>query len=163
MVTTNDEAVWRAMWAYMDHGKSYAGVYERQHPRVSAGCTSASAPTGACWRYRPPSFASSCGVWASGRGSAQPTRRPSFRPAAVRAPELQVGSVHAYYNCYGYVQVQHLAIGWGRDRIVDVVNARGVPAIRVPAPKSIWSRGLRTPRIGRHNDCRRHTNSAKVV
>ena len=32
MVTTNDEAVWRAMWAYKDHGKSWAAVYERQHP-----------------------------------------------------------------------------------------------------------------------------------
>ena len=32
MVTTQDEALWRAMWAYKDHGKSYAAVYERQHP-----------------------------------------------------------------------------------------------------------------------------------
>ena len=31
MVTTNDEAVWRAMWAYKDHGKSWAAVYEREH------------------------------------------------------------------------------------------------------------------------------------
>ena len=32
MVTTNDEALWRTMWAYKDHGKSYAAVYEREHP-----------------------------------------------------------------------------------------------------------------------------------
>ena len=32
MVTTNDETLWRAMWAYKDHGKSYAAVYERAHP-----------------------------------------------------------------------------------------------------------------------------------
>ena len=32
MVTTNDEALWRAMWAYKDHGKSWAAVYEREHP-----------------------------------------------------------------------------------------------------------------------------------
>jgi len=31
MVTTNDEALWRAMWAFKDHGKSYEAVYERQH------------------------------------------------------------------------------------------------------------------------------------
>jgi len=31
MVTTNDEALWRTMWAYKDHGKSYAAVYERTH------------------------------------------------------------------------------------------------------------------------------------
>lgn len=32
MVTTSDEALWRRMWAYKDHGKSYEAVYERQHP-----------------------------------------------------------------------------------------------------------------------------------
>lgn len=32
MVTTNDEALWRSMWAFKDHGKSYEAVYERQHP-----------------------------------------------------------------------------------------------------------------------------------
>lgn len=32
MVTTNHEALWRAMWSYKDHGKSYEAVYERQHP-----------------------------------------------------------------------------------------------------------------------------------
>ncbi len=32
MVTCNDETLWRAMWAYKDHGKSYSAVYEREHP-----------------------------------------------------------------------------------------------------------------------------------
>lgn len=32
MVTTNDETLWRSMWAYKDHGKSYNAVYERKHP-----------------------------------------------------------------------------------------------------------------------------------
>jgi dTDP-4-amino-4,6-dideoxygalactose transaminase len=31
MVTTNDETLWRSMWSYKDHGKSYAAVYEREH------------------------------------------------------------------------------------------------------------------------------------
>jgi dTDP-4-amino-4,6-dideoxygalactose transaminase len=32
MVTTNDNALWRAMWSFKDHGKSYEAVYERRHP-----------------------------------------------------------------------------------------------------------------------------------
>ena len=32
MVTTNDEALWRVMWSFKDHGKSYEAVYERKHP-----------------------------------------------------------------------------------------------------------------------------------
>jgi dTDP-4-amino-4,6-dideoxygalactose transaminase len=31
MVTTNDESLWRKMWAYKDHGKSYEAVYEREY------------------------------------------------------------------------------------------------------------------------------------
>ena len=32
MVTTNDEALWKAMWSYKDHGKNYDSVYHKQHP-----------------------------------------------------------------------------------------------------------------------------------
>src|SRR5699024_12842638 len=32
MVTTNDEALWRKMWSFNDHGNSYEAVYEREHP-----------------------------------------------------------------------------------------------------------------------------------
>src|SRR3546814_6091207 len=32
MVTTNDKALWKRMWAYKDHGKSWDAVYEREHP-----------------------------------------------------------------------------------------------------------------------------------
>jgi len=38
MVTTNDESLWREMWAYKDHGKSYEAVYEREHPEGLDGC-----------------------------------------------------------------------------------------------------------------------------
>src|SRR5699024_9045972 len=31
MVTTNDETLWKAMWAYKDHGKSWDAVYNRTH------------------------------------------------------------------------------------------------------------------------------------
>lgn len=32
MVTTNDEALWSAMWSFKDHGKNYDAVFNRQHP-----------------------------------------------------------------------------------------------------------------------------------
>src|SRR5690554_7885412 len=31
MVTTNDTALWKKMWALKDHGKSWDAVYEREH------------------------------------------------------------------------------------------------------------------------------------
>jgi len=32
MLTTNNESLWRKAWAFKDHGKSYAAVYEKEHP-----------------------------------------------------------------------------------------------------------------------------------
>lgn len=31
MITCNDDALWRKMWAFKDHGKSFEAVYERDH------------------------------------------------------------------------------------------------------------------------------------
>src|SRR5690606_22863453 len=36
-------------------------------------------------------------------------------------------SQHAAYKCYVFVEPEHLASGWSRDRIVQEINARGVP------------------------------------
>lgn len=32
MVTCSDPELWKRMWAFKDHGKSWEAVYERQHP-----------------------------------------------------------------------------------------------------------------------------------
>jgi len=32
MVTTNDESLWKKMWAYKDHGKSWDAIYQKEHP-----------------------------------------------------------------------------------------------------------------------------------
>ena len=32
MVTVDDEELWKKMWSYKDHGKSWEAVYEREHP-----------------------------------------------------------------------------------------------------------------------------------
>ncbi len=37
------------------------------------------------------------------------------------------GCVHAHYKCYVYVKPEQLKQGWTRDRIIDEINALGVP------------------------------------
>jgi dTDP-4-amino-4,6-dideoxygalactose transaminase len=32
MVTTNSEALWKKMWAFKDHGKSWDAIYNKEHP-----------------------------------------------------------------------------------------------------------------------------------
>ncbi|MNV65311.1 DegT/DnrJ/EryC1/StrS aminotransferase family protein [compost metagenome] len=50
---------------------------------------------------------------------------------AVRVPAFveqdAAGSAHAHYKCYVYVQPEKLATGWSRDRIVEAIQAHGVP------------------------------------
>ncbi len=32
MITTNDETLWKKMWEYKDHGKSWDSIYNKEHP-----------------------------------------------------------------------------------------------------------------------------------
>ena len=32
MVTTNNESLWKSMWSYKDHGKSWDAIYKKKHP-----------------------------------------------------------------------------------------------------------------------------------
>jgi dTDP-4-amino-4,6-dideoxygalactose transaminase len=132
MVTVNDEQLWRDMWAYKDHGKSYAAVYERQHP---PGFRWLHESFGTNWRMLEMQAVigriqlKRLAGWTQQRTAyARAILEACRGQAAVRVPEPPAGSVHAYYKCYVYVQPQHLAAGWSRDRIVETINARGVPA-----------------------------------
>ena len=143
MVTTNDEALWRAMWAYKDHGKSYAAVYEKQHP---PGFRWLHESFGTNWRMLEMQAAIGriqlrrMADWTTRRTAHAMAILAACRPhAAVRVPAFgcnhvcsancaeRSGCAHAHYKCYVYVQPDHLAPSWSRDRIVEAINAQGVP------------------------------------
>lgn len=131
MVTTNDEALWRAMWSFKDHGKSYAAVYEREH---APGFRWLHESFGTNWRMLEMQAAvgriqlQRMADWAATR-----TRYAEQIWAACEAcPALHVPAVpadvrHAHYKCYVYVHPEKLAAGWSRDRIVEAINALEVP------------------------------------
>ena len=132
MVTVNDEQLWRDMWAYKDHGKSYAAVYERQHP---PGFRWLHESFGANWRMLEMQAVigriqlKRLTGWTQQRTAhAQAILNACRGQAVVRVVEPPAGSVHAYYKCYVYMQPERLAAGWSRDRIVETITARGVPA-----------------------------------
>jgi dTDP-4-amino-4,6-dideoxygalactose transaminase len=136
MVTTRDEALWRAMWAYKDHGKSWAAVYEREHP---PGFRWLHESFGTNWRML--EMQAVIGRIQLGRMADWTARRTahaqSIRAALLRfagergvvrvpVPEGE-GTQHAWYKLYAYVRPENLAPGWTRDRIVAEINALGVP------------------------------------
>ncbi|MGJ7575233.1 DegT/DnrJ/EryC1/StrS family aminotransferase [Variovorax sp. RB2P76] len=135
MVTTNDEALWRAMWQYKDHGKSYEAVYERKHP---PGFRWVHESFGTNWRMLEMQAVigriqlQRMAEWTAVRTRYAQALWAVARPhAAVRVPDFSAncaaGSAHAHYKCYVYVQPERLAPGWNRDRIAETVLANGVP------------------------------------
>ena len=134
MVTTNDEALWRTMWEYKDHGKSHEAVYERQHP---PGFRWLHESFGTNWRML--EMQAVIGRIQLGRMPEWTARRTANAHAilaackshaAVRVPTLPEGVVHAYYKCYVYIEPASLAAGWTRDRIVEAIQAHGVPCFQ---------------------------------
>jgi dTDP-4-amino-4,6-dideoxygalactose transaminase len=143
MVTCNDEALWRAMWSYKDHGKSYAAVYNREHP---PGFRWLHESFGTNWRMTEMQAAigriqlGRMKAWTDARTANAMAIREALLPFAgeggvVRVPEMRCGECdapacscqHAYYKFYAYVRLENLASGWSRDRIVEEINVRGVP------------------------------------
>lgn len=152
MVTTNDEALWRAMWSYKDHGKSYEAVYERQH---QPGFRWLHESFGTNWRMLEIQAVigriqlKRMASWTAQRQAHAAALVAALQPFAgangpVRLPRLgcagcpgggneggaqpcATGCAHAYYKFYAYVRPDNLAQGWNRDRIIDAINAQGVP------------------------------------
>lgn len=145
MLTCNDEGLWRAIWSYKDHGKSYAAVYERDHPPgfrwlhesigTNGRMTEMQAAIGRLQlRYM--------ADWSAARTANASAIREALLPLAgesgvVRVPELGCSAcpavgcdtcscVHAYYKYYAFIRPENLANGWSRDRIVTEVNSCGV-------------------------------------
>jgi dTDP-4-amino-4,6-dideoxygalactose transaminase len=143
MVTTNDEALWRAMWSFKDHGKSYEAVYERQHP---PGFRWLHESFGTNWRMLEMQAVIGriqlrrMSNWAAARKRNAGAIWSACRDfPALRVPQVKcvnclgsclannAGCEHAHYKCYVYVAPERLAAGWTRDKIIEAINAQGVP------------------------------------
>lgn len=161
MVATNDQVLWRRMWSFKDHGKSYEAVYERKHP---PGFRWLHEDFGTNWRML--EMQAVIGRiqlrrmldWTEQRQANAALLAAALQPFSVengpvRVPQLgcevvasrddvgvcktgcgsaganpcNKGCVHGQYKFYAYVRPQNLVSGWNRDRIIDAINAEGVP------------------------------------
>jgi dTDP-4-amino-4,6-dideoxygalactose transaminase len=127
MVTTSDESLWRKMWAYKDHGKSYEAVYERDHPK------------GFRWMHE--SFGTNWRITAmqAAIGRIQLKRMPDWHRKrlnnansiwnaakqckGLRVPDIPDYIEHAAYKCYVFVKGDIDL----RDKMMMEINEKGVP------------------------------------
>lgn len=131
MVTTNDEALWKKMWAFKDHGKSYDAVYHKEH---APGFRWLHESFGTNWRMTELQGAvgriqlKRMPEWHEKRiDNAKQIWNCAEKIPALRVPKIPEEITHAAYKCYLFVEPAQLKEGWDRDRIIDEINTRGVP------------------------------------
>lgn len=131
MLTTSDDDLWARAWAFKDHGKSYEAVYLRQHP------------PGYRWLHESFGTNGRLTEMQSAIGRIQLQRLPEsvhtrrqlagllnerFRQIPALRVTIPPGELtHSYYKYYVFLRNEHLREGWTRQRIVDAVNAEGIP------------------------------------
>ena len=127
MVTTNDPTLWKKMWSYKDHGKSWEAVYEREHGPgfrwlhesfgTNGRMTEIQAVIGRIQLARMAEWhklrSENLGrIWSACR-----------KLSALRVPDVPEHMEHGAYKCYVFVKPEKLRSGWCRDRLLmEIVN-----------------------------------------
>lgn len=131
MVTTNDRELWSRMWSFKDHGKSWQAVYEREHP---PGFRWLHESFGTNWRMMEVQAAIGriqlrrMADWQAQRlKNARAIWSAASAFGCLRVPAVENEVTHAAYKCYVFVEPERLRQGWSRDRILNEINALGVP------------------------------------
>lgn len=130
-VTTNNPDLWRKMWEYKDHGKSYDAVFNKKHPD---GFRWLIGSFGTNWRMTEmQAVLGTRGLeklpeWTIARNrNAAALVSALSRFKCVRTPVPPKDTTHAYYKFYCFVRPNLLKSGWSRDRIEKEISAAGVP------------------------------------
>jgi dTDP-4-amino-4,6-dideoxygalactose transaminase len=139
MVTTNSKNLWKKMWEYKDHGKSYNTVYNKKHPD---GFRWLHESFGTNWRMT--EIQASIGRIQLQKMNAWTKKRNQNQNAIwkncesldlIRTPEFNKkswkffheGNIHAAYKCYVFINENILKPGWSRDKVIKEITKLGVP------------------------------------
>ena len=131
MLVLNDEGLWKKAWAYKDIGRSYDAVYGREH---APGFRWLTESFGTNWRMTEMQAAigrvqlRKLPVWVERRraNAAILTRFFELLPG-LRVTPAPENIYHSYYKYYVFVDPARLREGWDRNRIMNEVNAAGIP------------------------------------
>src|SRR5581483_10554892 len=123
--------IWETIWSLKDHGKSYEAAFERNHP---PGFRWLHESFGTNWRMLEIQAAigriqlSKLSEWIQLRQRNASLLTTHFKKiSAFRITEPANNIYHAYYKYYVFVNPEKLKSDWNRDRIMQAINAEGVP------------------------------------
>jgi dTDP-4-amino-4,6-dideoxygalactose transaminase len=131
MLVTDSRELWEKAWSYKDHGKSYAAVFERDHPfgfrwlhesfGTNGRITEMQSAIGRLQLRKLPQWLAlrrhNASLLSQGL-SAVPGLRLALPPAH---------SEHAYYKYYAFIRPEILRPGWNLERMLEALNAEGIP------------------------------------
>jgi dTDP-4-amino-4,6-dideoxygalactose transaminase len=131
MVTTNSAELWNTMWSLKDHGKSYKAVHDEEY---APGFRWLHESFGTNWRLT--EMQSAVGRialrklpgWVSVRRKYAQLLTDKFAVLPglrVTVPPKHIE--HAYYKYYAFMRPEVLRPEWTRDRIIEAINAEGIP------------------------------------
>jgi len=131
MLVLDDEKAWERAWAYKDIGRSYDATYRREH---ASGFRWVTESFGTNWRMTEMQAAI---------GRIQIRRLPGWveqRRAHAHALNSRLADTpgirltvppdtvfHSYYRYYIFLETAQLKPDWSRNRLMDEINASGVP------------------------------------
>ncbi len=133
MFVTNNESTWRKAWMYKDHGKHYESMMQRsvndkskfQWVHNSFGSnlrmTEMQAAIGLLQLNK-------LDAWLEQRRKNADILTNCFaKVPALRITKPGNNIAHAYYKYYAFIRPPKLKPGWSRDKIIQAINAEGVP------------------------------------
>jgi len=133
MLVTNNQALWRDAWAFKDHGKDFETVFHRAHP---PGFRWLHGSFGTNWRMTEIQSAIGRAVLPKVTGWVEKRRENAacLATTLLHIPGLSFHTpppevYHAYYRFYVELDIDRLATGWTRDRVMSAIAAEGVPCL----------------------------------
>lgn len=133
MITTNDDELFRKVWEMKDHGKSREAVFEREHPPgfrwlheslgTNARMTGMQAAIGLKQLDKLEDW-----LDARRRNAEYLLERFKDHPA-LEIPRPPAHIRQAWYKFYAFVRPEALREGWTRDRLLEALQAEGVPGL----------------------------------
>ena len=138
IITFKDEDAYQRAWAYRDHGRSFEKAHEAHVGEASSQFKWLNDTFGT--NARMTEVQGAMGLVALGELDAWLERRARNAQVLIDAMTeldgidpvvlpawLAEDSAQAYYRLYARIEPEKLAEGWSRDRIIDALNAEGVP------------------------------------
>lgn len=134
LLALDDDAAFTRAWEYKDHGKSLAKLNDAEFMAARSAFKWIHDSFGS--NFRMPELEAAMTHVALQELPAAHAHRTHLAlhlaqgldgVAGIRVPLPPTHAEHAFYRLYAYVQLDELASGWDRDRVLFAIVAEGVP------------------------------------